>query len=176
MSATLRVDDFISNPRLFKDKPPVINVESRQFPVTIHFNRKTNEDYVKEALRKTVKIHTQLPEGGILIFLTGKYNAKVIQYLQPDIQLFLNTKILIGQREVNTVVRRLRKAFPFREKKWAKKSQNKKSQKKDKKKTDEGIASDEDYNSDEEFFSKGSKNRHKKTLKPAKLPQVNLDA
>lgn len=72
MSATLRVADFIDNPRLFKVKPPVINVDSRQFPVTVHFNRRTPEDYVKEALRKAVKIHTQLPNGGILIFLTGK--------------------------------------------------------------------------------------------------------
>ena len=72
MSATLRVEDFINNEKLFKVKPPVLNIESRQFPVTIHFNRKTSEDYVKEAVRKTVKIHTQLPDGGILIFLTGK--------------------------------------------------------------------------------------------------------
>ena len=81
MSATLRVDDFVSNPKLFKTKPPVMNVESRQYPVTVHFNRKTSEDYVKDALRKAVKIHTQLPDGGILIFLTGihiYYN--IIQY------------------------------------------------------------------------------------------------
>lgn len=72
MSATLRVDDFVNNPKLFKIKPPVINVESRQYPVTVHFNRRTDDDYVKEALRKTVKIHSQLPAGGILIFLTGE--------------------------------------------------------------------------------------------------------
>lgn len=53
-------------------KPPVITVEARQFPVDIHFNKKTNENYVDEAFRKTVKIHTNLPEGGILIFLTGR--------------------------------------------------------------------------------------------------------
>jgi ATP-dependent RNA helicase DHX37/DHR1 len=75
MSATLRVEDFINNPRLFKVKPPVINIESRQFPVTIHFNRITKINYLKEALMKTIKIHTQLPEGGILIFLTGKNNS-----------------------------------------------------------------------------------------------------
>lgn len=72
MSATLRVEEFVENMKLFKVKPPVITVEARQFPVTIHFNRKTNENYVNEALRKTVKIHTRLPEGGILIFLTGR--------------------------------------------------------------------------------------------------------
>lgn len=40
MSATLRVSDFTENARLFRSgPPPVINVESRQFPVTIHFNK-----------------------------------------------------------------------------------------------------------------------------------------
>lgn len=71
MSATLCVEEFVKNSKLFKVKPPVITVESRQFPVTIHFNRITSEDYVTDALKKAIKIHTRLPEGGILIFLTG---------------------------------------------------------------------------------------------------------
>ncbi|XP_014479502.1 PREDICTED: probable ATP-dependent RNA helicase kurz [Dinoponera quadriceps] len=89
MSATLRVEEFVENARLFKVKPPVITVEARQFPVDIHFNRRTSEDYVDDALRKAIKIHTRLPDGGILVFLTG-------------------------QQEVHTVVRKLRKAFPLR--------------------------------------------------------------
>eukprot|EP01091_Cochliopodium_minus_P012546 TRINITY_DN3821_c0_g1_i1.p1 TRINITY_DN3821_c0_g1~~TRINITY_DN3821_c0_g1_i1.p1 ORF type:complete len:1358 (+),score=511.06 TRINITY_DN3821_c0_g1_i1:63-4136(+) len=72
MSATLRVSDFTSNQKLFPTPPPVIKVESRQFPVTIHFNKVTNEDYVEEAYKKVKKIHNNLPPGGILIFLTGK--------------------------------------------------------------------------------------------------------
>lgn len=72
MSATLRLEDFTENPRLFKTTPPVIRVESRQFPVTVHFNKRTAADYVAEAFTKACKIHTQLPEGGILIFLTGE--------------------------------------------------------------------------------------------------------
>lgn len=72
MSATLRVEEFVENAKLFKEeKPPVITIETRQFPVTIHFNRRTSEDYVNDALRKTIKIHTRLPDGGILVFLTG---------------------------------------------------------------------------------------------------------
>jgi len=39
--------------------------------VTLHFNKKTPDDYVEEAIKKTCKIHRQLPPGGILIFLTG---------------------------------------------------------------------------------------------------------
>ena len=72
MSATLRVSDFADNTLLFSSPPPVINVSARQHPVTIHFNRRTPSDYVKEAVKKTAKIHSRLPPGGILIFLTGQ--------------------------------------------------------------------------------------------------------
>ncbi len=72
MSATLRVSDFAENKTLFPKSPPVINVAARQHPVTIHFNRRTVADYVTEAIKKTTKIHTRLPPGGILIFLTGQ--------------------------------------------------------------------------------------------------------
>lgn len=91
MSATLRLEDFTLNPRLFKNPPPVIKVETRQYPVTIHFNKRTNKNYLKDAFNKAVKVHTKLPEGGILIFVTG-------------------------QQEVNTLVKKLRKAFPLRHK------------------------------------------------------------
>ncbi|NXP79185.1 DHX37 helicase, partial [Ramphastos sulfuratus] len=89
MSATLRVEDFTSNNRLFSVTPPVIQVDARQFPVTVHFNKKTPlEDYSGECFRKVCKIHRMLPSGGILVFLTG-------------------------QAEVHSLCRRLRKAFPF---------------------------------------------------------------
>ncbi|KAM4827123.1 putative ATP-dependent RNA helicase DHX37 [Thomomys bottae] len=90
MSATLRVEDFTQNSRLFSQPPPVIKVEARQFPVTVHFNKRTPlEDYAGECFRKTCKIHRMLPPGGILVFLTG-------------------------QAEVHALCRRLRKAFPAR--------------------------------------------------------------
>lgn len=90
MSATLRVEDFTENQKLFRLPPPVVKVDSRQFPVTIHFNKRTPlEDYTGEVFLKTCKIHRMLPPGGILVFLTG-------------------------QAEVHSVCRRLRKAFPFR--------------------------------------------------------------
>lgn len=38
MSATLRVEDFTENPRLFPSlRVPVVGVEARQYPVTVHF-------------------------------------------------------------------------------------------------------------------------------------------
>lgn len=78
MSATLRIEDFVENTRLFKIKPPVITVEARQFPVSTYFSRKTEVDYIKEAVLKAKKIHTRLPDGGILIFLTG--NVWLLQF------------------------------------------------------------------------------------------------
>lgn len=90
MSATLRVEDFTDNQKLFRTPPPVVKVDSRQFPVTIHFNKRTPlEDYTGEAFHKICKIHRMLPPGGILVFLTG-------------------------QAEVHSLCRRLRRAFPFR--------------------------------------------------------------
>lgn len=72
MSATLRVEDFASNTTLFSTPPPIIKVSSRQYPVTSHFNRRTEPDYVSETITKATKIHARLPPGGILIFLTGQ--------------------------------------------------------------------------------------------------------
>ncbi|KAI0304429.1 P-loop containing nucleoside triphosphate hydrolase protein [Multifurca ochricompacta] len=57
---------------LVRHPPPVITVPARQYPVTVHFNRRTVSDYVSEAIRKASKIHARLPSGGILIFLTGQ--------------------------------------------------------------------------------------------------------
>lgn len=54
----------------------------------MHFNKRTAfDDYVDEAYRKVCKIHRQLPDGGILVFLTG-------------------------QQEVNALCRKLRQTFP----------------------------------------------------------------
>lgn len=87
MSATLRVEDFRDNKMLFPEPPPVLKIDSRQFPVTVHFNKRTPEDYLTETFRKVCKIHRQLPAGGILIFVTGK-------------------------QEVHTLCRKLQRTFP----------------------------------------------------------------
>ncbi len=49
-----------------------MEIEGRTHPVAIHFSRKTNPDYMAEAYKKVVKIHTRLPNGGILVFVTGQ--------------------------------------------------------------------------------------------------------
>ncbi|KAI0499537.1 hypothetical protein KFK09_017741 [Dendrobium nobile] len=78
MSATLRVEDFVSNKRLFHEAPPVLEVPVRQFPVTVHFSRKTPEDYLSQAYKKVLSIHKRLPSGGILVFVTGQ---REVEYL-----------------------------------------------------------------------------------------------
>ncbi|KAF4120556.1 ATP-dependent RNA helicase DHX37/DHR1 [Geosmithia morbida] len=72
MSATLRIEDLTMNTRLFAKAPPVLEVEGRQHPVTMHFSRKTSADYVDEAFRKIRRGHKKLPPGGFLVFLTGR--------------------------------------------------------------------------------------------------------
>ena len=73
MSATMRVDEFL-NSDIFKPNitPSFIKVEARQFPVTVYHNKRTNDNYLEEALKTCCKIHQKLPVGGILIFVTGK--------------------------------------------------------------------------------------------------------
>lgn len=89
MSATLRVSDFSENKQLFSTPPPILKVEARQYPVSVHFDKRTKFEYLDEAFNKVCKIHRKLPPGGILVFLTG-------------------------QNEITTLVKRLRKEFPFK--------------------------------------------------------------
>ena len=89
MSATLRVSDFSENTVLFKSPPPIIKVDARQYPVSVHFNKKTPFEYLDDAFNKACKIHRKLPPGGILIFLTS-------------------------QAEITQTVKRLREEFPLK--------------------------------------------------------------
>ncbi|WOG94720.1 hypothetical protein DCAR_0314017 [Daucus carota subsp. sativus] len=79
MSATLRVEDFVSNKKIFSEPPPVIEVPARQYPVDIHFSKRTEiVDYVGQAYKKVLAIHKKLPPGGILVFVTGQ---REVEYL-----------------------------------------------------------------------------------------------
>ncbi|ORY71569.1 P-loop containing nucleoside triphosphate hydrolase protein [Pseudomassariella vexata] len=71
MSATLRIDDLTKNPTLFPTPPPVLDIEGRQFPVTVHFARQTGHDYVEEMFNKITRGHKKLPPGDFLVFLTS---------------------------------------------------------------------------------------------------------
>ncbi|KKY15954.1 putative deah-box rna helicase [Diplodia seriata] len=88
MSATLRISDFTENTRLFRNgSPPVLKAEGRQYPVTVHFARRTRMDYVEEAFQKIKRGHRKLPPGGMLVFMTG-------------------------QSEITTLAKRLKQSFP----------------------------------------------------------------
>lgn len=73
MSATLRISDFMDNPNLFRNgAPPLLKAEGRQYPVSIHFARRTERDYLEEVFQKVSRGHKKLPSGGMLVFLTGQ--------------------------------------------------------------------------------------------------------
>lgn len=79
MSATLRVEDFMSGRKIFRDPPPVMEVPTRQYPVTIHFSKRTEMvDYVGQAYKKILSIHKRLPPGGILVFVTGQREVEFL--------------------------------------------------------------------------------------------------
>eukprot|EP00939_MAST-03C_sp_MAST-3C-sp1_P005473 g5473.t1 len=80
MSATLRVEDFTENRRLFSTPPPVIRVGGRQHSVTVHFARRTapDEEYLKQTIRKVRQIHSRLPHGTVLVFLPGKREIEFV--------------------------------------------------------------------------------------------------
>ena len=89
MSATLRIDDFLA-PNLFAYPPPVIRVENRQYSVTSHFAKRTElNNYLDAVLGKVVQIHRKLPEGGVLVFLTGK---REILYMCRKLEKILNKR------------------------------------------------------------------------------------
>lgn len=62
----------------------------------MHFSKVTKEDYVEQAFRKVVKIHRTLPQGGVLVFLTGK---KEIVYLCKRLQMALKKRYVGGKRQ-----------------------------------------------------------------------------
>ena len=91
MSATLRIADFMDNSNLFRNgAPPLLQAEGRQYPVSIHFARRTQTDYLEEVFRKVSRGHRKLPPGGMLVFLTG-------------------------QNEINAMAKKLKESFASRQ-------------------------------------------------------------
>lgn len=89
MSATLRIEDFTQNCRLFHQPPPVLKIDSRTHPVTLHFSRRTESDYIKAAANKTMQIHRKLPPGTVLVFVTGRREVhRLCSELRNRAQLF----------------------------------------------------------------------------------------
>jgi ATP-dependent RNA helicase DHX37/DHR1 len=84
MSATLSSKEFVENKRLFSKQPPVISVPAKRYPVTVHFSRKTElHSYLHVAYKKVCAIHRKLPNGGVLVFVTGQ---REVQYFTKRLQ------------------------------------------------------------------------------------------
>ena len=97
MSATLRTSDFTENKYLFPDqKINMIEVEARMFPVKVVHEKETRADYVEECIKKIVKIHTNLPPGGVLVFLTGE---EEIRYVVNEVRSRLDEAKRLGAME-----------------------------------------------------------------------------
>ena len=57
------------------------------FPVTTFYEKNTPEDYLKASVKKCTKIHKTLPDGDVLVFLTGKeeiHEMKIL--LEQDLE------------------------------------------------------------------------------------------
>jgi ATP-dependent RNA helicase DHX37/DHR1 len=79
MSATLKMTDFTGNKLLFPNGHTgsgIVNIDSKMFPVTVHYERRTEEEYLPLITAKVRKIHTTLPAGTILVFVTGKKEVR----------------------------------------------------------------------------------------------------
>lgn len=106
MSATLRISDFMQNPSLFRQgPPPLVQAEGRQYPVTVHFSRRTRRDYVEEAFRKVSRGHRKLPPGGMLVFLTGQNEIRYLskrlkQAFKPTQRGEIHGKVQVSANDV----------------------------------------------------------------------------
>lgn len=89
MSATLNVDELLSNAQLFPDPVNVINIKTKTYPVNVYYNKESPDDLYEDIVSKVCKIHRFLPKGGVLIFLPGKKEImKLLGLLEealPDI-------------------------------------------------------------------------------------------
>ncbi|KAI0761980.1 P-loop containing nucleoside triphosphate hydrolase protein [Trametes elegans] len=83
MSATLEAEKFSR----FYNNAKVVYVKGRQHPVTIYHTSASQPDYVDAALRTFFQIHTDRPQGDVLIFLPGQED---IESLEKSIQLYAN--------------------------------------------------------------------------------------
>lgn len=91
MSATLDIDGIFSGNGALFPSSPTISVPARQYPVTVHFAKVTHDDYVGEAFKKASKIHSRLPPGGILIFVSGR--REVTQLVTQIEEKFANREV-----------------------------------------------------------------------------------
>lgn len=102
MSATLRIGDFTQNRQLFPTPPPVLKIAARAHPVSIHFSKRTESDYTRATVSKTLQIHRKLPPGSILVFVTGKMEVhRVCETLRKGTQTLRRNEDYDGDVSMN---------------------------------------------------------------------------
>lgn len=85
LSADIEIYNFISSLDP-KTKPSLVDVEGETFKVTNHFLKVDTDDYIESSLKFIKGIHSNLPEGSILVFLPGKHDINKLQQRITDIQ------------------------------------------------------------------------------------------
>ncbi|EEB08731.1 ATP-dependent RNA helicase Prh1 [Schizosaccharomyces japonicus yFS275] len=80
MSATLDAERFSD----FFDGAEICFISGRQYPVQVHYTYAPEVDYVDAALRSVFQLHTQLPAGDILVFLTGQDEIEALESVIKD--------------------------------------------------------------------------------------------
>ncbi|KAJ9252727.1 hypothetical protein DTO207G8_4513 [Paecilomyces variotii] len=115
-SATLQAEDFLrffagdefqteaGNGELGGSVGRIISLEGRMYPVDILYLESPAEDYVERAVKNIFDIHTQEPDGDILVFLTGREEidatiqmiSERAQMLHPKAQSLLPLPLYAG--------------------------------------------------------------------------------
>ena len=119
MSATLRIEDFTQNIKLFKDPPPLISIESRQFPVSVQprgFYLLNGRSHVisinapqQPITSDRVLIKFAKLINGCLLEVCLSYGTGVFTSNSPAILVFLT-----GQEEIRHLCKLLRAKFSLK--------------------------------------------------------------
>ncbi|CAL6012397.1 ATP-dependent_RNA helicase [Hexamita inflata] len=72
MSATLQNEDYFKNKKLFKQKPPVLELNQQMFPVAVHYESVQENDFLMKTVQKIQFVHENFGSGSILVFLSGQ--------------------------------------------------------------------------------------------------------
>ncbi|WOL07745.1 pre-mRNA-splicing factor ATP-dependent RNA helicase DEAH1 isoform X2 [Canna indica] len=88
-SATLDAEKFSD----YFDSAPIFKIPGRRYPVSIHFTKAPEADYIDAAIVTVLQIHVTQPPGDILVFLTGQEEIETIDEILKHRTRGLGTKI-----------------------------------------------------------------------------------
>lgn len=77
----MRVEEFVSGgkSKIFANPPPVIQVPSRQYPVTTHFSKRTDVvDYIGQAYKKILSIQMTKNLNSSIVVVSQDFDIKEI--------------------------------------------------------------------------------------------------